>query len=328
MDFVGMDTDQGLGHVERLRTAARQLESRHAALSSTVQASHAFWRGPDAEAFRTTWADGAGRLLTQLVGELGQSASSLDGEVAEQETASAGETTGSGAGEDGNRGGAGPGIPGARYGGGGDGTVSPEVARAWDAMGPEDQRQVLQEIVDQELERQGHPGLDVHFEDLSDEGWAGYWTEHGGIRFWRGEHIVIDIEHATDPDALNTAAHEARHAAQDQWVEQTDGTPGWQFWREDDSAEEYERIERDHGVTQEEIEAWRENDGDYISPPEPPPSPDAPQSEHDAWHEAYREYREQPLEDDAFDTGDDFADEITLEELQQYQEDAQVTVTS
>ncbi|QNN82197.1 WXG100 family type VII secretion target [Brachybacterium sp. Z12] len=94
MEFVGMDTGQGREHAERLRTAAQRLGSEHAVLSSTVQASEAFWRGPDAEAFRSTWADGAGRLLHQLVGELEESASVLDGDVEEQESASAGEPTG------------------------------------------------------------------------------------------------------------------------------------------------------------------------------------------------------------------------------------------
>ena len=327
MDFIGMDTGQAREHAERLRAAAQRLGSEHAVLSSAVQASHAFWSGPDAEAFRSTWADGAGRLLHQLVGELEESASVLDGDVQEQESASAGEPTSGGRDDQGGGGRGAPAVPGARHGGG-DGQVSPEVARAWSNMSEAQQQQVLQEIVNQELERQGLPPLDVHFEDLGEDGLGGYWIEFDIFQPWRGEHIVIDLEAAKDPWVVNIAAHEARHAAQDQWIEETEGPSWWQIWAEDDSAAEHERIEREHGVTPEEIDAWRENDKDYQPAPGPQPDENAPQSEHDAWNEEYEKYREQPLETDAFDTGDEFAEEITLEELQQYQQDAGVPITS
>ncbi len=245
-------------------------------------------------------------------------------EVQQQETASEGESGSDGGGSSGNA----PGR-GRRAGGGGDGTVSPEVAAAWSAMSEEEQKRVLREVAAQELERQGVHDVPVYFDDLSDDGALGFWTEFDVRHPLRGEHIQIDEVHATDPDSLNTVAHEARHAAQDNWVEETDGPPAWQFWREDHSAAEYERIEEEHGVTQEEIEQWRENDGDYTEfPEEQQPGEHAPQSEKDAWNEEYEAYREQPLEDDAFEQGDEFAEEITLEELQQYQRDAGVPVTS
>ena len=131
------------------------------------------------------------------------------------------------------------------------------------------------------------------------------------------------------PCAGSTSRSTARrHAAQDNWVEETDGPPAWQFWREDHSAAEYERIEEEYGVTKEEIEAWRENDKDYTEFPEDQPGEDAPQSEKDAWNEEYEAYREQPLEEDAFEEGDEFVDGITPEELRQYQLDAGVPVIS
>ncbi|QNN82198.1 hypothetical protein H3H54_13885 [Brachybacterium sp. Z12] len=125
--------------------------------------------------------------------------------------------------------------------------------------------------MNQELERQGLPPLVVHFEDLSEDGLGGYWIEFDIFRPWRGEHIVIDLETAKDPWAVNVAAHEARHAAQDQWIEETEGPSWWQFWAEDGSAAEHERIEREHDVTPEEIDAWRENDKDYQPAPGPQP---------------------------------------------------------
>jgi len=68
--------------------------------------------------------------------------------------------------------------------------------------------------------------------------------------------------------------------------------------------------------------------GRRLAEEEQQPGEDAPQSEKDAWNEEYKAYREQPLEDDAFEQGDEFAEEITLEELQQYQSDAGVPVTT
>ncbi|WP_062947353.1 WXG100 family type VII secretion target [Brachybacterium sp. sponge] len=329
MGLIGMDTAQGEAHAERLRAAGERLEERHGVLDALVRASEAIWRGPDAERFRADWISGASQLLREQCTALEAAGTLLDEEAEQQETASQGErgdgaSGGSRAGSSGTASGR-----GRRAGGGGDGKVSQEVADAWAAMDPPEQKRVLREIAAQELERQGVDDVPVFFDDLSEDGALGFWYEFDIRHPLRGEHIQIDENHVSDPDSLNTVAHEARHAAQDNWVEETDGPPAWQFWREDDSAEDYERIEEEHGVTQEEIEAWRENDRDYEDgPTDPQPPEDAPQSEKDAWNEEYEAYREQPLEDDAFDEGDEFAEDITLEELQQYQLDAGVPVIS
>ena len=329
MGLIGMDTAQGEAHAERLRAAGERLEERHGVLDALVRASEAIWRGPDAERFRADWISGASQLLREQCTALEAAGTLLDEEAEQQETASQGErgdgaSGGSRAGSSGTASGR-----GRRAGGGGDGKVSQEVADAWAAMDPPEQKRVLREIAAQELERQGVDDVPVFFDDLSEDGALGFWYEFDIRHPLRGEHIQIDENHVSDPDSLNTVAHEARHAAQDNWVEETDGPPAWQFWREDDSAEDYERIEEEHGVTQEEIEAWRENDRDYEDgPTDPQPPEDAPQSEKDAWNEEYEAYREQPLEDDAFDEGDEFAEDITLEELRQYQLDAGVPVIS
>lgn len=337
MSFVGMETDQGREHAERLRVAAQHLESMRTGLDGGIQASTSTWVGPDAEDFRGRWSSGVAPLFQQLVDDVTRCGATLEEDAEQQDTASASDAAGQGAGGGNGRGaGSGDGRgtdggkraapPGARPEGGGEGKVNPEIARAWKDMDREDQERVLQEIARQELEAYGAPELTVHFD--SDTGYSGYWTESGGLRFWRGEHIVIDDAVVSNPDSLNTVAHEARHAAQNQWIEDTDAPSSWELWAEDSSAEEYERIEREHGVTQEEIEAWRENDKDYKSyPDDPQPPDDAPQEEHDAWNEEYEAYREQPLEEDAFDTGDEFAEGMTMDDLRQYQRDAGVPVS-
>jgi uncharacterized protein YukE len=327
MSFVGMETDQGRDHAQRLRTAGQRMDEVCTTLDSEIRASTTSWIGPDAEGFRGRWSAGTAPLLRQLVDELQRCAATLERDADQQDEASASDTAGQGAGgEVGPDGGRGSAPPGARHGGGGDGQVSPEVAAAWEDMDEPDRERVLREIAKQELAKYGAPELDLYFDP--DTGVLGYWTPFDGWHPLRGEHIVIDESTLGDPDVMNTVAHEARHAAQNQWVEDTEAPPGWQFWREDESAAEYDRIEREHGVTQEEIEAWRENEDDYVPPPEDPqPAADAPQEEHDAWKEEYDAYREQPLEEDAFDTGDEFAEGMTMDDLRRYQEDAGVPVS-
>lgn len=324
--FLGMNPHQVSEFAARIDAAQQRLTSHATTLDGQVRASEGFWVGADAEGFRMSWSSGAGRLLEQVCGDLAQHSATLSEEVEQQNTASAAETPGSGASGKEN-------LSGARFGPyddqilpGDPDNVSMEVAIAWHQMSNEEKQLVLEEIVEQELERQGTEAeITVHFDDIRDGGPAGYWKEHD---LFRGEHIVIDEDWAWNPYSINIAAHEARHAAQDNWVEQTEG-PGWQFWREDTSEAEYERIEREHGVTREEIEAWRENDRDYHGGPDGPRPPDtAPQEERDAWEAEYQEYLDQPLEEDAFDTGGSFAEDMTLEEFQQYQRDAGVPVTS
>lgn len=328
--FLGMNPHQVSEFAARIDAAQQRLTSHATILDGQVRASEGFWTGADAEGFRMSWSSGAGRLLEQVCGDLAQHSATLTEEVEQQNTASAEETPGSGAsggtsGEENHR--------GARFGPdyveilpGDPGNVSMEVAIAWHQMSEPNKQRVLEEIVKQELKRQGiDQEIPVYFDDLDEGEPLGYWKEHD---LFRGEHIVIDEDLIWNPYSMNIVAHEARHAAQNQWVEQTEG-PGWQFWREDTSEAEYERIEREHGVTQEEIDAWRENDGNYESGPDGPRPPEtAPQEERDAWEAEYEAYMDQPLEEDAYDTGDSFAEEMTLEEFQQYQRDAGVPVTS
>lgn len=327
--FLGMNPDQAREFAGRIDAAQQRLASHATPLDGQVRASEGFWVGEDADVFRMSWSSGAGRLLELVCGDLAQRSATLTEEVEQQDTASAAETSG-GAASDGT---SGEGNPrGARFGPydddilpGDPENVSMEVAIAWHQMSEEDKQRVLEEIVEQELKRQGvDTEVTVHFDNIRN-GSAGYWKEHD---LFRGEHIVIDEDWAWNPYAMNIAAHEARHAAQDNWVEQTE-PPGWRFWQEDTSEAELERIEREYGVTPEEIEAWRENDRDYHGGPDGPRPPDsAPQEERDAWEAEDEEYQNQPLEKDAVDTAGSFAEGMTLEEFQQYQRDAGVPVTS
>lgn len=321
MTFLGMDVEQADEHAAATRTAQQRIQSILEQLSVRIALSSQHWIGPDAEDFRARWVESGEAPGRDLVTALERSVDDLVRHVQEQEQASApGGSTSSSAGDGGAT--TGPVTArGERHGGGGE--VSPEVDSAWKKMSDKDQQKVLQEVVDQELRRYGHDGLTVHFD--RNTGYSGYWTEFDRRRPFRGEHIVIDRAHALEASSLNTAAHEARHAAQDRWIEETNPSGFW-FWRDEKEAE-YAEIEENHGITRADVDAFRENDKDYIEAPKAPPQ-EAPDEEWRQYQEDYDAYRYQPLEGDAWDEGDRFAEELTVEQLQQYQRDAGVPVTT
>lgn len=290
-----MDTAQGARPTPGVcGNAGERLEERHGVLDVLVRASEAIWRGPDAERFRADWISGASQLLREqsaleeTPGRCSMRRRSSRRPLRRASAATVG--GGSGAGSSGTASGR-----ERRAGGGGDGKVSQEVADAGPAMDPPEQKRVLREVAAQNRASGCRRRARLLRRSVGGRSPRLLVRVRHQAHPLRGEHIQIDENHVSDPDSLNTVAHEARHAAQDNWVEETDGPPVWQFWREDDNAEDYERIEEEHGVTQEEIEAWRENDRDYEDgPTDPQPPEDAPQSEKDAWNEEYEAYRELP----------------------------------
>ncbi|MFQ6485682.1 WXG100 family type VII secretion target [Brachybacterium epidermidis] len=321
MSFLGMDVEQAGAHASATRNAQQRLEGLLGELSNRIGRSSQHWIGADADEFRTRWVETAQTPGHLLADELGRSAEELELHVREQDEASgAGPAGSSPGGDSGDPIGSGRAR---RERPGGGGQVSPDVQSAWEKMPEEHQQKVLSKVVEQELERYGHEGLTVHFD--RNTGYSGYWTERSEEHPDRGEHIVIDRAHATEADSLNTAVHEARHAAQVHWIEETTPTGFW-FWRDNKEAE-YAEIEGKHGVTRDDIEAFRENDKDYIPAPDPPP-PGATAEQWRQYEEDYDAYRYQPLEDDAWNQGDRFAEELTVEQLQQYQRDAGVPVTN
>lgn len=319
MTFLGMDVAQTREHCRSLRTAQQRTEDLIDVLSSSISASAQHWVGHDADEFRARWVATAETPGRRLAAALAQVATDLEQHVREQDIASepgddadaSGEVTSASTPDLGRGRNEGP-------GGTEDVSVSPEVAAAWDDMEPEDQKAVLQEIANQELKRYGHPELTLYFDDME---YLGQWR---GFGLFRGEHIRIDETHVDDPDSLHTVVHEVRHAAQDQWVRDTN-LYELGLWPEKGEAK-FAEIEEEHGVTREDIRAFRKNALTYDSGPEWPGDNATPE-EYEQYHRDYEEYASQPLEADAFAEGDRFEGGITLEQLQQYQRDAGVPVT-
>ena len=169
--------------------------------------------------------------------------------------------------------------------------IDGEVWVAWEAMSDKERLKVAAALVNAELAKYGLPPVSVLTGDM--DPLLGEWREHHqGLDF-----IMIDEDHLESPQALNTLLHEARHAVQNGLIERTDITL-WDRITGDDNAADYAEIEREHGITREEIEAWRENDKNYIQPPKDPPK-NATLEERRQFEEDYERYRQQVLERDA-----------------------------
>lgn len=312
MPFTGMDVDQVRGHAERVTTDRGRLQELLARLDGEVQRSAGFWVGPDGDGFRFAWTDGALRGGADLLSLLSRAAADLSRHADEQDQASEGTTVGS------------PGGAGGAVRGAADvrspfddprsrGEVAPDVAEAWSDMGPGDREDVTRAMIEAELERYGLEDASIVFTD----------EITGNGRATNEDPLLIEIheDRLADPGLLHTLAHEVRHGAQFQAIEDTE--PGfWDFlpWN-DSTAEDYERLEEDHGFTREEIDDWRENfeQGNYENPPQEEQNL-TPEQEDAQWDR----YLDQPVEVDAREGGREFVEGMTMDELHAYQDAAGV----
>ncbi|AXK44595.1 hypothetical protein [Brachybacterium saurashtrense] len=89
----------------------------------------------------------------------------------------------------------------------------------------------------------------------------------------------------------------------------------------DGSSEEYAEVEQQYGVTREEIDQWRHEFRPWNYEFPPTGDPGSP-----GYQEQMQEYLDQGVEVDAREREDEFADEFTIEDLQQAQRDAGVPV--
>lgn len=298
MTFFGMDIDQASEQVERFRTGEQRLEDLAGRLSSTVSSSAGFWRGPDAEAFRAAWESTSIDLRTAGQ-ELASRSTELTQHQDEQSTASESDGQSAGSGSDGPSAADGP-VD--KTNGPGDdpyyGEVDPEVAEHWRSMDPEDREAVARVIVEEQLERYGIEGVPIDF-DLSDaNGWWAFTTKDGHT-------ISINGGGLENPRLLHTLAHEARHAAQWEAVQDTEsGFWDWLPWAEspDDA---YERLEDEHGFTREEIDSWRDHWNTPTDEREP--------------------YLDQSVEVDARNGGAEYSEDLTMDDLERYEEEAGVS---
>jgi uncharacterized protein YukE len=307
VNFYGMTVDDVTAQAELTASAEQRLEELVSELEGTIGRSESFWRGPDADSFRSRWALTSSEIRSTGQ-ELAARSTELEQHRDEQETASAGD--GSGAGSDGAPGGGtgseGPSAaedPVEKTNGPGEdpyyGEVDPEVADRWEAMEDEEREKVAQAILDAEFERYGiEPAPEIIFDPM--HGLNGKWSAVGED----GHKIEIDGTKLKDPEMMGTIAHEARHAAQWEAVKATEGDSTFWDWLPGTQSD-YERLEKDYGMTPDEVDSW----WDHWTSPE----------------EEQAEYYDQSVEVDARNAGAQFNDGITPEDLDRYQEAAGVS---
>lgn len=185
------------------------------------------------------------------------------------------------------------------------GVVDPEVAAEWAAMSDDERRAGLEsmareiaedhgldyEMVISDLEDQDGDGVD----DDPDSDLHGYWSEDD-------REMHLDSTELADPDIINTLAHELRHAAQHENIRDADPGPI-------DRALITAGLKDDPfhpppGITRDDVEEWAENFDDYQT------------YDDDGWDA----YLGQPVEEDARESGEDYLEGLTPEQLERHRE--------
>ena len=181
------------------------------------------------------------------------------------------------------------------------GQVSPEVRVRWASMTDAQRRAALQQMANELAARYGLPATSITFEDLPDDmgNYLGYWSESE-------RKLVIDIDDVADPvNAINTVAHEMRHAGQHEMARDAD--PG--IFVEVLVGLGVIADPFDHpGVTEEQARAWADNFAHYVRP-----------------EDDFQGYLDQPVEKDARASGKEFVDGLTPEQLAEYVRNASAT---
>ncbi|WP_248579693.1 hypothetical protein [Nocardioides sp. InS609-2] len=175
--------------------------------------------------------------------------------------------------------------------------VDPEVAREWAEMSDDERRAVIEHIAEQRAREAGVDDFEVRVEDLEDQDGDGVdddpTTDSRGS--WSEDDRVLRIDEGNldDPTIIGTVAHEVRHAQQHKAV---DDLPWW--WWED--------YHGPPGVSQEEVEDWKENFDDYKT----------------SQDDGFDAYHDQPIERDARETGGGYLDGLDKDELERIREEA------
>lgn len=167
------------------------------------------------------------------------------------------------------------------------GIENPDVAARWAQLTDEERRDVIEQMIEELAEESGIEMPEIVWKDPS-------WDSNGS---WSdGEPGTVNLNEGLldDPRLLHTVAHEIRHGRQHEAIRDEND---WQFPWESDPFDEH----REDGITAEQANEWEENFDDYQSTSDPDVS--------------YEDYFNQPVEDDARDTGREYLDGLTEDEI-------------
>ena len=195
-----------------------------------------------------------------------------------------------------------------------DGKLDPKIEEEWKNLTPEERKRVLQAMLDEEFAKDGLEAPQISFKDLK----SNYGEDT--VLYGQYDHSSGEVElnqfFLDDPDrarmAMNTVAHEARHAEQHQLDEARSN-----FYMSDLPRSmrnnQYENELKRHNVTRGEVEAWHK---DFNRP---------------FWadwgksdEEIFNDYRNQSVEKDARGAGRYFVNSMTPEDFEKYKRKAGV----
>ena len=198
------------------------------------------------------------------------------------------------------------------------GALSSKIAEEWKNLTPEERKRVLQAMLDEEFAKDGMKAPKISFE--SNEKLYGEWRQNDLF----GHELMINQDLLKDPDednpyrarwAINTVAHEARHAEQHEIVDKVIPRSGEYLAgdREREVKRKYrEDLLKQHNVTHEEAEAWSDD------------------FNRERWNkflgreDDHNTYYNSPTEKDARKAGRGFVMSMTLEDFHKYKRKAGV----
>lgn len=175
------------------------------------------------------------------------------------------------------------------------GTATPDVAERWAQLTDSERRAIIEEMIE---ELADDSGIDLPTIDWRDESWG----PNG--QFSNGEPGTVSLNEGLldDPRILHTVAHELRHGRQFEAIrDQDDFHWPWQ----DDPLDDH----KDDGITEEQVDEWDDNFDNYQSTSDPGVT--------------YEDYFTQPVEEDARDSGREYLNGLTDDEVDRLLEEAQ-----
>lgn len=272
MGMYGADVAQLRALARQFDDVADRLESTSVDVSNSIKISA--WVGPFAVSFRLSW-DSAHRVkLGRASGVLRENALKLRKNADDQERVSAREVASHASSRKEEE-----------YG-----VVDPQVAEYWRSLSTSERVAILRRMAQLYADRYGVRPPDVRFEDLDDGNGnsLGYWSE-------QNQRLVLDTTDLADPTyAINTLAHEMRHAGQHEMFR--DASPGAA-----DVEQGYVSGVWSHSeVSADDARRWGENFDRYQTP-----------------DKDFKKYWSQPVEVDARAAGRNAVNNITVEQLRE-----------
>ncbi len=197
------------------------------------------------------------------------------------------------------------------------GVLESEIEEEWKKLTEEERKRVLQAMLDEEFAKDGMKAPKISFE--SSEELYGEWRQNGlGHKELMVNQILVK-DSVEARWAINTIAHEARHAEQHQLDEEvTPKAIDYRMGPREREAKEKHREDllKQHNVTPEEVHAWH-ND---FNPPPWDPLVDLFKTKE----EKEEDYWNQSIEVDARGAGRYFVNSMTPEEFENYKSRAGV----